>query len=189
MEKEGVRILRERAEGGSAYAQCRYGDRFRSHGDITNALHWYNESAKQGHTTAMLNMATMYDDGDGVAQDYLQAAKWYQMVMQQANNKNKNPDADTDIGDAQYRLGGMYEQGNGVQKDIIKAHNLYFSSAKAGYSYKGKALFRLGILSENRSSSKSEIEEAIEYFKQAYYKFHPWEKEMKEKFYIGDLKA
>lgn len=180
MEKSEVeRVLRERAESGHPFSQCRFGDRFLRKRDIPNALYWYNEAAKQGHTTAMLNMAIMYDDGDGVDQDYLQAAKWYQMVMKQANNKNKNPDADSNIGDAQYRLGVMYEKGNGVQKDLIMAHNLYFRSAEAGYSYKGHAFFRMGVLSENRLSSKSEIEEAIKYFEHASYKFHSWEQDHK----------
>jgi len=37
-------------------------------------------SAEQGDTTAQYNLAVMYDNGQGVPQDYVQAHKWYNLA-------------------------------------------------------------------------------------------------------------
>ena len=46
-------------------------------GDYKEAVKWYGLSAKQGFAKAQNNLGVMYDRGQGVAQDYVQAHKWY----------------------------------------------------------------------------------------------------------------
>ena len=57
----------------------------------------------------------MYEKGDGVPQNYKEAAKWSQLAAEQG-----------DV-DAQYNLGLMYANGQGVSQDhkeAIKWHKL-----------------------------------------------------------------
>jgi len=48
----------------------------------------------------------MYAQGEGVAQDYKEATKWYQLAALQGDAV------------AQFNLGLMYDQGNGVPQDF-----------------------------------------------------------------------
>jgi TPR repeat protein len=43
-----------------------------------NAAHWFELAAKQGNQKAQFQLATMYEHGRGVPQDFLEAAKLYQ---------------------------------------------------------------------------------------------------------------
>ena len=50
-----------------------------------------------------------YDSGDGVPQDYAEAARWYRLSADQGYAK------------AQYNLGSMYDNGQGVEKSDEQA--------------------------------------------------------------------
>ena len=52
----------------------------------------------------------MYDQGQGVTQDYQEAIKWYRLAAEQGSSG------------AQASLGIMYGQGQGVSKDDIRAY-------------------------------------------------------------------
>ena len=52
----------------------------------------------------------MYNNGNGVPQDYEEAVRWYQLAAEQGHSK------------AQGNLGAMYAFGNGVMKDYVYAH-------------------------------------------------------------------
>ena len=52
----------------------------------------------------------MYDNGQGVSQDYKTAAKWYALAAEQGH------------AEAQLVLGAMYYGGYGVSQDYITAH-------------------------------------------------------------------
>ena len=56
----------------------------------------------------------MYGNGQGVPQDFAEAAKWYRKAALQGH------------GPAQYALGLMYYNGQGVRQDNVQAH-LWFS--------------------------------------------------------------
>ncbi len=62
------------------------------------------------------NLGIMYDNGRGVPQDYVEAAKWYRKAAEQG------------YVDAQYNLGTMYGQGKGVSRDFVQAQ-LWFTLA------------------------------------------------------------
>ena len=78
---------------------------------------------------------TDYRFGNGVAQDYAEAVKWYRKAAAQGHAK------------AQYMLGFMYEHGRGVDKDEGEATNWYCKSAesyrKAADRGEAKAQFSL----------------------------------------------
>jgi TPR repeat protein len=76
---------------------------------------WYRLAAKQGYASAQSNLGLMYDDGQGVPQDYQEAVKWYRRAAAQ--------------GYAQFNLGVSYELGHGVPQDFIRALMWYSVAA------------------------------------------------------------
>jgi TPR repeat protein len=62
----------------------------------------------------------MYDKGEGVRQDYVEAVKWYRLA------------ADQGRAIAQCALGGMYAAGAGVPQDFTKAARLFKLAAEQG---------------------------------------------------------
>ena len=63
-----------------------------------SALDDFIRSAEQGNTEAQFSLATMYYRGQGVPQDYGQAAKWVQLAAEQGHAA------------AQSSLGNMYSR-------------------------------------------------------------------------------
>ena len=71
-------------------------------GDYAVALKEIKNLAKQGDAAGQVGLASMYHDGNGVAQDYKESAKWFRLA------------ADQGYAPAQYNLGYMYQKGLGV---------------------------------------------------------------------------
>ena len=61
--------------------------------------------ASHGDTVAECTIGVMYQQGHGVPQDYVQAAKWFQRAAKHGQ------------GDAQFCLGELYQHGQGVKND------------------------------------------------------------------------
>ena len=78
--------------------------------------------ATQGNARAQFELAYMYDEGNGVAQNDTKAREWY---LKSANQGNDH---------AQNNIGYMYEQGNGVRQDYVKAKEWYLKSANQGFA-------------------------------------------------------
>ena len=68
----------------------------------------------------------MYENGQGVPEDYAEAVLWYRRA------------ADQGLKTAQWLLGTMYETGYGVQQDYVRAHMWYNLSAAQGWESNGK---------------------------------------------------
>ena len=63
----------------------------------------------------------MYDEGEGVPQDYQEALKWYRLAAEQGD------------ANAQCSLGVMYYEGQGVQQDYKAAIKLWKLAAEQGH--------------------------------------------------------
>ena len=63
------------------------------------------QAAEQGNAAAQFNLGVMYEDGQGVRQDYAQAVQWYRKAAEQG------------LAEAQYNLGVMYAKGEGVRQN------------------------------------------------------------------------
>ena len=72
-------------------------------------MKWYRMAADQGLSQAQYNLGVMYDNGQGVAQDYSAAMKWSRMAADQGEPG------------AQYNLGSMYHHGQGVPQNTSEA--------------------------------------------------------------------
>ena len=62
----------------------------------------------------------MYAEGQGVAQDYAEAMKWYRLAADQRHAQ------------AQYNLGLAYARGEGASPDYVSAH-MWFNLAAAHF--------------------------------------------------------
>ena len=63
-----------------AFAGLKEAELAYSRGDYATALRELRPLAEQGDVGAQLFLATMYEDGKGVPQDYIQAYKWYALT-------------------------------------------------------------------------------------------------------------
>lgn len=70
-------------------------------------------AAEAGHRAAQTELARMYRDGDGVAQDYARMMNWYAKAAEQG-----------DVG-AQLFLADGYGYGYGVEPDPVEAYKWY----------------------------------------------------------------
>src|SRR5262249_26867527 len=74
-----------------------------------------------GFAPAQYSLAFAYANGQGVAQDYTEAAKWSRLGAEQGHTI------------AQYYLGIAYANGQGVPQDFIQAYKWFELSAARGY--------------------------------------------------------
>ena len=89
-------------------------------GDFATALQIWRPRATQGVAFAQVNVGIMYYSGQGVPQDYGEAAKWYRLAAEQGNLI------------AQGNLGFMYYTGQGVPQDYGEAAKWYRLAAEQG---------------------------------------------------------
>jgi TPR repeat protein len=87
--------------------------------DYKSALNVWMAQAKEGDPEAQTTVGEIFERGLGGAPDYAAAVIWYQKVVD-------NPKLDDKArARALFDLGTLYEQGLGVEKDQLKALNLY----------------------------------------------------------------
>jgi hypothetical protein len=101
---------------GCAYEQGWFGKK-----DFPEALRWFTRSAEQGDPDAQVSLGQMYEDGEGVAQNYALAADSYRKAAEHV------PDFGG-AGQGRNRLGLLYLDGHGVPKDYVQAY-LWFKLA------------------------------------------------------------
>lgn len=89
--------------------------------DFRTALQEWQPLAEGGDPEASYQLGILYYRGEGVLQDYGEAAKWFETA------------AEAGDADAQYNLGLMYANGQGVAKDLVRAH-VWFTLAASGYA-------------------------------------------------------
>jgi tetratricopeptide (TPR) repeat protein len=79
--------------------------------------------AEEGDAAAQYDLGLMYYHGQGVTQDYAEAAKWYRMAAEQGNAF------------AQIFLGTMYASGRGIAQDAAEAVKWSRMSAEQGNAF------------------------------------------------------
>lgn len=142
---------REAVANLEAYAEYKMG-----HYDTARTI--WEELAAKGNTTAMINLANLFQQGQGVTEDQKQAMK----LVQQA----------AELGDAraQYELGIAYEKGDVIGRDIDKASMWLKKSAEQNYS---DGQFAYGVMvatSHGKGLDKAtpaEKAEALDWLKKA----------------------
>ena len=75
-------------------------------------MKWYRLAADQGDAGAQYNLGVMYDNGQGVPQNYAEAVKWYRLAADQGDAS------------AQYNLGVMYDNGRGRAAELRRGREV-----------------------------------------------------------------
>jgi len=100
-------------------------------GDYETARERWLSLAERGNTSAMINIANLYDQGQGVARDQAAALEWLELAAELEDPR------------AQLELGLAYEKGQGVERDPKRAAEWFRQAAEQGDT---TAQFNLGVM-------------------------------------------
>lgn len=121
--------------------------------DIDIAINYLIKSADKNHINSLNKLGNLYYwENDDIKQDYKKAFGYF---IKAADLGDKN---------AQFRIGWMYESGEGTDKDYKKAVEYYEKAAEQGYMY---AQSNLGYHYENGNGVTKNLEKAFELYKKA----------------------
>ena len=100
-------------------------------GQYEEAREIWSSLAEQNNATAMINLANLYEQGQGVERDLKQSIDWLTKAA--------------DLGDTrgQFQLAMAYEKGLGVERDLQKAAYWLTKAAEQGDE---TAQFNLGVM-------------------------------------------
>jgi len=121
-------------------------------GRFDEAFGIWQALAGKGDVASQINLGTMYDNGRGVAEDPVLAAKWYLKAAQKGNYG------------AQYNLAVMYATGRGVPLDLHASVKWYKKAAQQGFC---TAQYDLGLLYASGAGVPQDTQNAIHWFYKA----------------------
>ena len=110
------------------------------------------EAAELGDAQAQFELGLMHDEGRGVRQDDVEAAKWYLRAAGQGH------------ADAQIALALMYYNGWGVPKDEGATEKWLRSASEQGHK---QAQYRLGLMYERGLGVPQDISEAVKWYRKS----------------------
>jgi TPR repeat protein len=158
-EDAGVYWSLKAAEQGNAKAQFhlaqiyhRGGRSIKNLKDMDKALAYYNQSAEGGYTNAYMLLALIYQEGDGVPQDDVAAAKWFRKF------------AETGNASGQFDFAEILAAGRGVEKDEVSAFDWFSKSAAQGNKY---AQYEMAQMLEQGRGTKRNEREAANFYRKA----------------------
>lgn len=147
-----------------------------------------SSSAEKGDATAQFNLGLNYYKGQGVEQNYTEAAKYFRKAAEQGNAdaqcylgvmyakaQGVDPDyaeavkwsrkaANQGDSQAQFNLGVMYAKGQGVAKDESEAFKWYRKAAEQGNA---DAQNNLGVMYDNGQGVEQDYAEAVKWYRKA----------------------
>lgn len=100
-------------------------------GDFKKALAEWLPLARAGNAAAAFDVAQLYRRGQGVAQDFDEAARWYRIAAERSHPA------------AQYNLAVLYTLGRGRPVDMAEARHWYRLAAAQGFA---PAQYNLAVL-------------------------------------------
>ena len=120
-----------------------------------NTFAGMKEKAKNGDIEAQYNIGLMYHDGnegENIARNYSEALRWLRMA------------SDSGYAPAQYLLGLMYYNGEGILENYEEAFNLFLKSAHQAYA---NAQFALGNMYYDGEGVPQDKVEADKWYQKA----------------------
>lgn len=150
-EKEAIRLYHEAAQQGHPKAQSSYGY-FTEEESPQEAIRWYKASAEGGYSVGMSNYGRCLYYGIGTDKKFEEAFKWL----------TKAAEADETNDGAQYMLGILYFNGDGVDKDLVRSAQWYRKAAENGNE---AAQYELALCYIYGEGVESDMEEAIYWLK------------------------
>ena len=91
-------------------------------GDYQAAFDILLPLAESGDAQAQNTLGVMYENEDGIGQDYIKAFEWYQKAAEQ------------EWVEAQYQMGLMYQNGLGVEENPTEAAVWYLKAAEQNFA-------------------------------------------------------
>ena len=138
------------AMNGAARADWRDdADAAHARGDSQTEFSILRPHAEQGDARAQFLLGFLHEIGQGVAQDYKTAVKWYTKSAEQGHAS------------AQHILGEMYANGQGVVQDYKIAVKWTTKAAEQGDS---RAQFNLGVAYKNGQGVAQDYKTAIRWY-------------------------
>lgn len=109
-------------------------------------------AARNGDLAAQFELGARHADGDGVPQDWAEAARWFRSA------------AEGGMGPAQHNLAVLYERGRGLDPDPREAARWYERAAAQGYA---PSQFNLGIAYARGIDGTPDMERAVAWLERA----------------------
>ena len=106
---------------------------------VTGGSENIHKLAEQGDPAAQFSVGARYATGDGVAQDYVEAVRWFSMAAEQGHIVS------------QATLGAYYWAGRGVQQDLVKS---YFWSVLAQAGGDEASKYRVAVLASRMNRAQ-----------------------------------
>jgi TPR repeat protein len=120
--------------------------------DMAGAFASFLEGARAGYVPAQRQTGWHYEFGEGVAQNYVEAAQWYRRAAQQGDRV------------AQNNLGTLYLDGTGVPRNPAVAFQWYSRAAAQDYA---NASFHIGRMYNFGEGVPQSREQAIAWYRKA----------------------
>jgi len=117
------------------------GETYFQRADYGHALASWRPLAIQGNPIAQNNLAIMYLDGKGVAQNISEAVRYLSLSAAGGSSLGQN------------NLGGLYRDGKGVPRDFARAARWFSASAAQGNS---AGMYNLGLMYDLGQGMKAE---------------------------------
>ena len=127
-----------------AWADFQAGMDAKNRGDFAKALREWRPLAEQGDARAQFYLGMLYENGDGVPEDYEKARAWYMKSAAQGDAS------------AQFYLGLMSAFGRGGPLDLAQAHMWY--SLAAGNGHARAALHRNDLAKQMKPAQIAEAQ-------------------------------
>jgi len=120
--------------------------------EIDQTIIGWRSAALEGCVPAQRNLGLLYNDGVGVEQSDMEAAKWHKMAAELGNARS------------QYDLAVMYWNGRGVAQNQVEAVRWYIESAEQGHA---PAQCNLGVIYQAGEGVAQSYEEAARWYQKA----------------------
>ncbi len=115
--------------------------------------------AEAGNPEAQHELGWMYENGEGVEQNCVEAACWYQKAAEEG------------FAQAQVKLGWIYRNGRGIERDLSKSEHWYRRGAQQyrGEAEKGDVMAQLalGWMYESGEAVERDYVQAVKWYRKA----------------------
>ena len=158
------------AELENPYACYKLGNIFLEKGDISQAIHNFEQSAEKNISHAWYKLGQIYSDEQyGVLDTEKSNICYSKALLQYISDYNENPDDFT-----AYRIGQMYLDAKGINQDVSNAVKWFEKSAEQGNP---DAAYQLGYIYSSNEYSISDPDKANAYYAQALQDYEKAEEE------------
>jgi TPR repeat protein len=127
--------------------------------DLAQAARWFEQAAREGCPTSMMNLAEMHAKGEGRPKDDAKAREWHakarETYLKYAEQGSTSAMSD---------LAWMYSQGLGGPKDETRAREWFHKASNAGSPY---AMARLADMLRDGRGGPQDVAEAVKWYREA----------------------